>query len=95
MKTINYEINNHDLIMTEGISFEEIFILNDREIKRVISQEQMFQDYFDTVYDVFLKKLKKLKDLKCEISEKDEKRLKEMFKDLIISNKNIYRNRKC
>lgn len=95
MKTINYEINNHDLIMTEGISFEEIFILNDREIKRVISQEQMFQDYFDTVYDVFLKKLKKLKDLKCEISEKDEKRLKEMLKDLIISNKNIYRNRKC
>lgn len=95
MKTINYEINNNDLIMTEGVSFEEVLILNDREIKRVISQEQMFQDYFDTVYDVFLKKLKKLKDLRCEISEKDEKRLKEMLKDLIISNKNIYRNRKC
>lgn len=95
MKTINYEINNNDLIMTEGVSFEEVLILNDREIKRVISQEQMFQDYFDTVYDVFLKKLKKLKDLKCEISEKDEKRLTNMLKDLIISNKNIYRNRKC
>lgn len=95
MKTINYEINNNDLIMTEGVSFEEVLILNDREIKRVISQEQMFQDYFDTVYGVFLKRLKKLKDLKCEISEKDEKRLTNMLKDLIISNKNIYRNRKC
>lgn len=95
MKTVNYEINNNDFIMTEGISFEEVLILNDREIKRVISQEQMFQDYFDTVYDVFLKKLKKLKDLKCKICDKDEKRLTSMLKDLIISNKNIYRNRKC
>lgn len=93
MKIINYEINNHDLIMTEDISFHEVFILNDKT--RVISQEQMFQDYFDTVYDVFLKKLKKLKDLKCKICDKDEKRLTNMLKDLITSNKNIYRNRKC
>lgn len=94
MKTVNYKISVNDLIITDGfLRAEETLVLNDKE--RVISQEEMFQGKFDIVYEVFLRKLKNLKNLKCQISQKEEKRLVEMLKDLIIANKNIYRNRGC
>lgn len=94
MKTIEYKINGNDFLMTENyLRLESAYVLNDKP--RVISQEEMFQDYFDTVYGIFVKKLKKLKDSKCALEEKEEKKLQNMLKDLIISHKNIYKNREC
>lgn len=88
MKIINYEINNHDLIITEGVSFEEFLVLNDRE--RFISQKQMFQDYFDTVYKVFLKKLEKFKKLERPIKAKERDGLLRMLKTLFEVKNMIY-----
>ena len=94
MKIIEYKINSNDFILAENdLCLENIYILNDKP--RVISQEEMLQDYFDTVYGIFIKKLKKLKESKCKLEEKEEKKLLNMLKDLIIAHKNIYRNRGC
>jgi len=91
MKTKNgavsfYEIKSNNFLVSEdNFSFEKTFVLNDR--KTVASEQEIFADYFDTVYTVFLQKLKKFKELKCKVSDEEEKKLTNMFKTLIDTQK--------
>ena len=81
-----YEIKSNDFLVSEdNFSFEKLLILNDRNT--VASEKEIFKDYFDTVYQVFLQKLKKFKELKCKVSDEDEKSLTNMFKTLIDTQK--------
>lgn len=81
-----YKIKGNDFLVSEdNFSFDKMFILNDR--KTVASEKEIFADYFDTVYSVFLQKLKKFKELKCKVSEEEEKSLINMFKTLIDTQK--------
>lgn len=83
-----YTINDNDLLVSEyNLSFEKSFILNDR--KPVISGKEMLEDYFNTVYNVFLEKMKKFKELKCQASTEEVKSLTNMFKVLIDTQKMI------
>lgn len=81
-----YKIKSNDFLVSEdNFSFDKIFVLNDR--KTVASEKEIFMDYFDTVYTVFLQKLKKFKELKCKVSDEEEKSLTNMFKTLIDTQK--------
>lgn len=81
-----YKISDNDFLVSEdNFSFEKMFVLNDK--KTVASEKEIVEDYFDTVYKVFLEKLKKFKELKCKVSEEEEKSLTNMFKTLIDAQK--------
>lgn len=81
-----YKINNSDFLVSENnFSFEKIFVLNDKNTSA--SEKEIFADYFNTVYAVFLQKLKKFKELKCKVSDEEEKSLTNMFKTLIDTQK--------
>lgn len=87
-KIYSYTISNNNFLMSEyNLSSEKFFILNDRKI--VISGKEMLEDYFNTIYKVFLEKLKKFKELECQASAEEIKNLTNIFKTLIDAQKMI------
>lgn len=91
MKTKNkpifsYTISANDFLLSEyDFSVDEFFILNDR--KTVISNKEMLENYFNTVYNVFLEKLKKFKELECQAGAAEVKSLTNMFRTLLDAQK--------
>lgn len=87
-KISSYAISSNDFLLSEyDFSVDRLFVLNDR--KTIIGNKEMLEDYFDTVYKVFLEKLKNFKELECQASAEEVKSLANMFKTLIDAQKMI------
>lgn len=82
-----YKINGNDFLMCEdNFSSDKFFVINDRKMFAA-SEKEIVEDYFNTVYKVFLERLKKFKELECKVSPTEEKSLTNMFKTLIDAQK--------
>lgn len=84
----SYAISANNFLLSEyDFSADRLFVLNDR--KTIIGNKEMLENYFDTVYKVFLEKLEKFKELECQASAEEIKNLTNMFKTLLDAQKMI------
>ncbi len=84
-----YKINDNNFAIYEDSVFSRPFIINDKK-NITVSQKEMFRDYFNTVYEVFLNKLNNFKNLERPANNKECEGLIHSLKMLFDAKRMIY-----